>query len=170
MIEIVSQDTVMSASLRINSAAVGSSISPSTGPVGANIYFTIEGNDTAAANAGLPGGLAYVLMETDLYTVTQADANRGWVTVNFPSTRGGTPQNLILPPGQYWLVARMFSNAYQNNLSALDDQSVTQPWYTSVINVSNTWYSNGNNFRMPLNLRSGYTPPPCLAPTALALS
>jgi len=170
MIEIVSQDTVMSASLRINSAAVGSSISPSTGPVGANIYFTIEGNDTAAANAGLPGGLAYVLMETDLYTVTQADANRGWVTVNFPSTIGGTPQNLILPPGQYWLVARMFSNAYQNNLSALDDQSITQPWYTSVINVSNTWYSNGNNFRMPLNLRSGYTPPPCLAPTALAVN
>lgn len=170
MIEIVSQDTVMSASLRINSAPIGSSISPATGPVGANIYFTIEGNDTAAANAGLPGGLAYVLMETDLHTVTQADANRGWVTVNFPSTIGGTPQNLILPPGQYWLVARMFSNAYQNNLSALDDQSVTQPWYTSVINVSNTWYSNGNNFRMPLNLRSGYTPPPCLAPTALAVN
>jgi hypothetical protein len=167
MIEIVSQDTVMSASFRVFQ---GTSGNPASGPVGSNIYFTIEGNDTAAANAGLPGGLAYVLMETDLYTVTQADYDRGWITVNFPATIGGTAQNLILAPGQYWLVARMFSNAGQNHIRILDDQSVTQPWYTSVINVSNTWYSNGNNFRMPLNLRSGFTPPPCQAPTALAVN
>jgi hypothetical protein len=166
MIEIVSQDTVMSASFRVFQ---GTSGNPATGPVGSNIYFTIEGNDTAAANAGLPGGLAYVLMETDLYTVTQADYDRGWITVNFPATIGGTLQNRILAPGQYWLVARLFSNAGQNHIRILDDQSVTQPWYTSIINVSNTWYSNGNNFRMPLNLRSGFTPPPCQAPTALAV-
>ncbi|NDC73001.1 MAG: hypothetical protein EBZ62_06035, partial [Sphingobacteriia bacterium] len=167
MIEIVSQDTVMSASFRVFQGTSGAA---ATGPVGSNIYFTIEGNDTATANAGLPGGLAYVLMETDLYTVTQADYDRGWITVNFPATIGGTAQNRILAPGQYWLVARMFSNAGQNHIRILDDQSVTQPWYTSVINVSNTWYSNGNNFRMPLNLRSGYTPPPCQAPTALAVN
>ncbi|MFM7380009.1 MAG: fibronectin type III domain-containing protein, partial [Bacteroidota bacterium] len=167
MIEIVSQDTVMSASFRVFQ---GTSGNPASGPVGSNIYFTIEGNDTASANAGLPGGLAYVLMETDLYTVTQADYDRGWITVNFPATIGGTAQNRILAPGQYWLVARMFSNAGQNHIRILDDQSVTQPWYTSVINVSNTWYSNGNNFRMPLNLRSGFTPPPCQAPTALAVN
>ena len=167
MIEIVSQDTVMSASFRVFQ---GTSGNPASGPVGSNIYFTIEGNDTASANAGLPGGLAYVLMETDLYTVTQADYDRGWITVNFPSTIGGSPQNLILAPGQYWLVARMFSNAGQNHIRILDDQSITQPWYTSVINVTNTWYSNGNNFRMPLNLRSGYTPPPCQASSALSVN
>jgi hypothetical protein len=140
--QLVSTDTVTSATARLVNSGT------STSQAGGLIYFTLETGD---ANTGLPGGTASVVLETDLYTLTAADISRGRVTVPFPATLGGSPQERIVNPGEYWLVAHLFSNNGSNHISLIDDQTVTMPWFASVLFRSTDWFNNGNAIRMSLN-------------------
>ena len=140
--QLVSTDTVTSATARLVNSGT------STSQAGGLIYFTLETGD---ANTGLPGGTASVVLETDLYTLTAADISRGRVTVPFPATLGGSPQERIVNPGEYWLVAHLFSNNGSNHISLIDDQTVTMPWFATVLFRSTDWFNNGNAARMSLN-------------------
>jgi len=139
--EIVASDTVTSATARLaNSGAF-------TSQAGGLIFFTLETSD---ATTGLPGGQAAVVLETDLYTLSAQDVSRGRVTIPFPATLGGSPQDRVVVPGDYWLVAHLFSNGGLNHISLLDDQTVTMPNFASMLYIT-TWYTNGNALRMSLN-------------------
>ncbi|MFM8787077.1 MAG: T9SS type A sorting domain-containing protein, partial [Bacteroidota bacterium] len=89
-------------------------------------------------------------LETDLYTLTATDVSRGRVTIPFPATLGGSAQDRVVPPGDYWLVAHLFSNNGANHIQLVDDQTVTMPFFASII-YTNLWYSNGNAIRNSLN-------------------
>jgi hypothetical protein len=140
--QLVSTDTVTSATARLVNTGT------STSQAGGLMYFTLETGD---ATTGLPGGTASVVLETDLYTLTASDISRGRVTVPFPATLGGSPQERIVNPGEYWLVAHLFSNNGSNHISFIDDQTVTMPWFATVLFRSTDWYNNGNAARMSLN-------------------
>ena len=146
--QLVSTDTVTSATARLVNSGT------STSQVGGLLYFTLETGDV---NTGLPGGTGSVVLETDLYTLTAADLSIGRVTVPFPSTLGGSPQERIVNPGEYWLVAHLLSNNGSNHISLIDDQTVTMPWFATVLFRSTYWFHNGNAARMSLNFgRSPY--------------
>jgi len=140
--QLVSTDTVTSATARLVNTGT------STSQAGGLLYFTLETGD---ATTGLPGGSASVVLETDLYTLTASDISRGRVTVPFPATLGGSPQERIVAPGEYWLVAHLFSNNGSNHISLIDDQTVTMPWFATVLFRSTDWFNNGNAARMSLN-------------------
>ncbi|MFM8512408.1 MAG: hypothetical protein ACKOBI_01520, partial [Bacteroidota bacterium] len=140
--ELVNTDTVTSATALIQGTGT------STSQAGALIFFTLEKSDTTT---GLPGGQAAVVLETDLYTLTATDVSRGRVTIPFPATLGGSAQDRVVPPGDYWLVANLFSNNGANHISLLDDQTVTMPWFASVLFRQTDWFNNGNAVRMSLN-------------------
>lgn len=139
--ELVNTDTVTSATALMATGTNGSQ-------AGGLIFFTLETSD---ATTGLPGGQAAVVLETDLYTLSAQDVSRGRVTVPFPATLGGSPQERIVQPGDYWLVAHLFSNNGANHISLLDDQTVTMPWFASVLFRSTDWFNNGNAIRNSLN-------------------
>ncbi len=139
--ELVNTDTVTSATALMATGTNGSQ-------AGGLIFFTLETSD---ATTGLPGGQAAVVLETDLYTLTSIDVSRGRVTIPFPATLGGSPQERIVQPGDYWLVAHLFSNNGANHVSLLDDQTVTMPWFASVLYRSTDWFNNGNAIRNSLN-------------------
>ena len=140
--ELVNTDTVTSATALIQGTGT------STSQAGALIFFTLETSD---ATTGLPGGQAAVVLETDLYTLTATDVSRGRVTIPFPATVGGSPQERIVQPGDYWLVANLFSNNGTTHISLLDDQTVTMPSFASVLFRQTDWFTNGNAIRMSLN-------------------
>lgn len=140
--EIINQDTVTSATARLNIGGTGGT------QLGALIQFSVR---TANPADGLPGDVSAIVVETDIHTITQEDLDRGFVTVEFPEELGGLPQDRVLAPGDYWLVADLFSNNGANRIRLLDDLTFTQPWYTSVL-YTTQWYSNGNALRMFLNM------------------
>ncbi|MFM8514077.1 MAG: T9SS type A sorting domain-containing protein, partial [Bacteroidota bacterium] len=140
--ELVNSDTVTSATALIQGTGT------STSQAGALIFFTLETSDPTS---GLPGGQAAVVLETDLYTLTATDVSRGRVTIPFPASVGGSPQERVVQPGDYWLVANLFSNNGANHISLLDDQTVTMPWFASVLFRQTDWFTNGNAVRMSLN-------------------
>jgi hypothetical protein len=139
--ELVNTDTVTSATALMATGTNGSQ-------AGGLIFFTLETSD---ATTGLPGGQAAVVLETDLYTLSAQDVSRGRVTIPFPATLGGSPQDRVVPPGDYWLVANLFSNNGNNHIALLDDQTVTMPWFASVLFRQTDWFNNGNAVRMNLN-------------------
>jgi len=140
--ELVNSDTVTSATALIQGTGT------STSQAGALIFFTLETSDPTS---GLPGGQAAVVLETDLYTLTATDVSRGRVTIPFPATVGGSPQDRVVTPGDYWLVANLFSNNGTTHISLLDDQTVTMPSFASVLFRQTDWFTNGNAVRMSLN-------------------
>jgi hypothetical protein len=139
--ELVNTDTVTSATALMATGTSGSQ-------AGGLIFFTLETSDTTT---GLPGGQAAVVLETDLYTLSAQDVSRGRVTIPFPATLGGSPQDRVVVPGDYWLVAHLFSNNGVNHISLLDDQTVTMPWFASVLYRQTGWFTNGNAIRNSLN-------------------
>lgn len=142
LFELVNQDTVTSVTARLNVGGTAST------QVGGLVLFTIRTPDPAN---GLPGDVTTILVESDIYVITQEDINNGFIRVEFPAELFGAPQNRVLPPGDYWLQADLFSNAGANRVRFLDDLTFTQPWFVSVL-YTTQWFSNGNAIRMSLNM------------------
>jgi hypothetical protein len=64
----------------------------------------------------------------------------------------GTPQNVVLQPGDYFIGVEMYSNNDVNRVRILDDESITQPFYAAIIFMPNDrWYSNGNAWGIRAN-------------------
>jgi hypothetical protein len=139
---MINQDTVTSVTARLNVGGTAST------QVGGLVLFTIR---TPNPTDGLPGDVTSILVESDIYVITQEDINNGFIRVEFPAELFGAPQNRVLPPGDYWLQADLFSNAGANRVRFLDDLTFTQPWFVSVL-YTTQWFSNGNALRMSLNM------------------
>jgi len=142
LFELVNQDTVTSVTARLNVGGTAST------QVGGLVLFSIR---TPDPTNGLPGDITTVLMETDIHVITQEDITNGFIRVEFPAVLFGAPQNRVLPPGDYWLQADLFSNGGANRVRFLDDLTFTQPWFVSVL-YTTQWFSNGNALRMSLNM------------------
>ena len=99
-------------------------------------------NDGFLSLTDLNGNVA----ESDYYTVTAADIAAGKITVFFP-------QPVALGDGAYY-AAVLTEVSTSNIIRILNDETVLQPWYASVIHLINDGgtYSNGNALAIRMNM------------------
>ncbi len=86
--------------------------------------------------------------ESDYYTITAADIAAGKITVFFP-------QPVALADGAYYASVITEVDASNTNIiRILNDETVLQPWYASVIHLINDGgtYSNGNSLAIRMNM------------------
>lgn len=140
LLEITTQDTITSATVRL----------ASTTQAGSSFFFTVR---TPLAN-GNPGDAAEIICESDVYTVTAQDVTRGFVTIPIPVDLAGLQQDRILEPGDYWFVIDLFSTPTAR-IMLLDDQTVTMPTFATLM-FTDQWFNNGNAVRFRANF--GITP------------
>jgi hypothetical protein len=85
--------------------------------------------------------------ESDYYTVTAADVSAGKITVFFPLP-------VALADGAYFAAVLTEVDASNTNIiRILNDETVLQPWYASMIHlIGDASYSNGNAFAIRMNM------------------
>jgi len=146
-----------------------------TGTIFANMYHLRGGNtnnvvvslEIGIANSTNPGTTIQVAMidtatffadgyqslsdingnvaESDFYTVTAADVSAGKITVFFP-------QPVALDDNAYYAAVLTEVNA-ATNIRILNDETVTQPSYASMIHlIGDATYTNGNAFAIRMNM------------------
>ena len=85
------------------------------------------------------------LEQSDAYTITQADVDAGSVTIAFSEA-------VELEDNAYFVSCEMFSNDGANDIRILDDETVPQPFYCSMIYIPNDQvYSNGTAVGIRIN-------------------
>ena len=78
-----------------------------------------------------------VVESSDFYLVTQNDVDNGFITVPFSSP-------VYLAPDAYFISVEMYSNGNDTDIYILDDETVPQPAYMSMIYIpGDQIYSNG---------------------------
>lgn len=101
-------------------------------------------------------------MQSDFYTLTVADSASRNVYVPIPAVLNGVPQDRRLAAGGYMVSVELFSNNNANGIAILDDITVTQtPWASLIYfpgNASNgaRWFSNGNAFFVRAHLNKPF--------------
>lgn len=107
-------------------------------------------NGTLTSATSLP-----IILQSDNYTITATDTTTRLITVPIPDVLlTGTNQTAakILSPKGYYVSVEMFSNADANRIRVLDDETVTNPSWSSIIYIPATatdparWFTNGNNY------------------------
>tara|TARA_B100000700_G_scaffold327066_1_gene440483 strand:+ start:810 stop:2768 length:1959 start_codon:yes stop_codon:yes gene_type:complete len=79
-----------------------------------------------------------IIASSDFYIVEQTDVDNGFMTIPFPEA-------VTLSPDAYYIGIEMYSNDNENDIFILDDETVPQPYYMSMIYIPNDQiYSNGN--------------------------
>ncbi len=98
-----------------------------------------------------------VLLESDIYTLTRQDSIAGRAVIPIPRVlANGFNQNVVMEPGDYFIGVEMYSNNDAQRVRILDDESITQPVYASIIYIPapvnpNRWYTNGNAWGIRAN-------------------
>ncbi len=94
-----------------------------------------------------------VLLESEIYSITRQDSMAGRAIIPIPTRLSdGTPQNVVLQPGDYFVGIEMYSNNDVNRVRILDDESIEQPFYAAIIFMpGDRWYSNGNAWGIRAN-------------------
>jgi len=78
------------------------------------------------------------IAESDFYMVTEDDVINGFIDVNFD-------QPVSVQPNAYYIGVEMYSNGNETDIYILDDETVPQPSYLSMIYIpEDQVYSNGN--------------------------
>ena len=78
-----------------------------------------------------------VIATSDFYLVTQSDVDNGFITVPFSSPE-------YLSAGSYFISVEMYSNGNATDIYILDDETIPQPYYMSMIYIpGDQVYSNG---------------------------
>ena len=78
-----------------------------------------------------------IYAQSDFYLLTQADVDLGYVDVGFS-------ESYSADPGAYMLTVEMYSNGNENDMYILDDTTVPQPAYCSMIYIpGDQAYTNG---------------------------
>lgn len=107
-------------------------LSSATVPGGSIIVSLHDTADVFADDVTLP------LEQSDVIDVTQADVDAGMMTVMF-----GEP--FTAEPNAYFASVEMFSNSNASDIRILNDLTVPQPNYSSMIYIPNDQvYTNGN--------------------------
>tara|TARA_R110002072_G_scaffold282761_1_gene445798 strand:+ start:21221 stop:23023 length:1803 start_codon:yes stop_codon:yes gene_type:complete len=108
---------------------------------GGEIYASIIDTGVFLNNATTP------LFLSQPYTVTAADVTAGFCTVPFDT--GFEP---VLTAGVYFAAVELYSNSNQNDIRILDDITVAQPFYGSMIFIpGDQTYSNGTAIGIRMN-------------------
>lgn len=109
---------------------------------GAEAYGSIKDTSTWFANDMTP------LFSTTGVTVSATDISNGYIYLPFTSP-------ITLNPGAYMAAVEMYSNANTNDIRILDDESVDQPWYASMIYIpGDQVYSNGTAYAIRLQVNN----------------
>jgi hypothetical protein len=163
------------ASLQVTTTLGSNSFNTPTGTIFANMYHLRGGNtnnvvvslEIGIANTTNAGTTIQVAMidtatffadgyqslsdlngnvaESDFYTVTAADVSAGKITVFFP-------QPVALADDAYYAAVLTEVNA-ATNIRILNDETVTQPSYASMIHlIGDATYTNGNAFAIRMNM------------------
>ena len=97
--------------------------------------LTITLHDTANVFAN---DVTSFLEESDVYDITQQDVNSGSIDVMFQDP-------IEIEPNAYFVGVELFSNAGDNIIRIVDDLTVPQPEYSSMIYIPDDQvYTNGN--------------------------
>jgi hypothetical protein len=145
---MVNPDTVTAVTVRLAAGTVP----------GGDVVVSIR--DTAGIftnfNTALTGANSFpIVLQSDNYTITSADTTSRLITIPIPDVLlTGTNQAAakVLSPKGYFVSVEMFSNADANRIRILDDETVTNPTWSSLIFIPATatdparWFTNGNNF------------------------
>lgn len=142
LIELSAADTITAIRIRLGSTSVAGGI------------ITAAVRDTnGLANAEYANGFSFTaLISSDAYTLTAADVTAGFVDIEIPSNLFGTPQDLVLQPGAYFVSAELISNGGASHIRIIDDLTYERfiPPYQSVIylpapdpTTPARWYTNG---------------------------
>ena len=79
-----------------------------------------------------------ILTESDFYVVSQTDVENGFMIIPFSTPYTASPE-------AYMIGLEMYSNGNLNDTYVLDDETVPQPFYMSMIYIpGDQVYSNGN--------------------------
>lgn len=143
LIELVNADTITAVRVRLGSTTVAGSI------------ITVAVRDTnGLANAEYANAFSFTqLIASDAYTLTAANIAAGFVDIEIPRDLFGTPQDLILQPGAYYVSAELISNNGAAHIRVIDDLTYERfvPPYQSIIflptppGASARWYTNGSS-------------------------
>jgi hypothetical protein len=107
--------------------------------------LTVAGGELVVAlrdTVGMAVGTTFaadntILESSDFYLVTQDDVDNGFITVPFSSP-------VYLAPDAYFISVEMYSNGNQTDIYILDDETVPQPAYMSMIYIpGDQAYTNG---------------------------
>lgn len=144
LIELANADTITAVRVRLGSTTVAGGI------------VTVAVRDTnGLANAEYVNAFSFTqLISSDAYTLTAADIAAGFVDIEIPRDLFGTPQDLILQPGAYYVSAELISNNGASHIRIIDDltyERFVQP-YQSIIylpapdpSTPARWYTNGSS-------------------------
>jgi hypothetical protein len=147
--KVVNGVYVFLARSRVNSSIVAS-IRDTTG-IFANFSQTLQ------SATSLPS-----LVTSDPYVLPSTAGNR-MVFIPFPDTlSSGTIQSSakVLTAGGYYLSIELFSNSGGDTIRVWDDETVTNPSWSSIVYIPGTsarWYTNGNNFMIGASLSNPVT-------------
>jgi len=141
LMELTAADTITAIRIHLGSTTVAGGI------------ITAAVRDTnGLANGEYANAFSFTsLIESQAYTVTAADVTRGYVDIEIPRLLFGTPQDLILQPGAYYVSAELISNGGASHIRIIDDLTYERfaPFYQSIIylpappNAAARWYTNG---------------------------
>ena len=106
------------------------------------------------------GMFGNALFTSDLYTVTANDVSQGYFDIPVvtltgwdPNTSQNTWANLDVTPGNYYAAVELYSAGNTYDIRILDDETVPQPAWQSVIwYPQDQAYTNGNAFAIQLIL------------------
>ena len=106
------------------------------------------------------GMFGNALFTSDLYTVTANDVSQGYFDIPVvtltgwdPNTGQNTWANLDVTPGNYYAAVELYSAGNTYDIRILDDETVPQPAWQSVIwYPQDQAYTNGNAFAIQLIL------------------
>ena len=106
------------------------------------------------------GMFGNALFTSDLYTVTANDVSQGYFDIPVvtltgwdPNTNQNTWTNLDVTPGNYYAAVELYSAGNTYDIRILDDETVPQPAWQSVIwYPQDQAYTNGNAFAIQLIL------------------
>ncbi|MDC3133372.1 T9SS type A sorting domain-containing protein [Bacteroidota bacterium] len=146
-------DQLNSVKVLLSSAGTGSN-------AGAEITLMIYDSATFMFDPFDPFNYIY---SSEIYTLTANDVSNGYFEIPVVTNSGWDPvsgsstwENLTLVPGNYYFGIQMTSYSNTYDIRILDDETVPQPWWSSMIYlpVDGSTYSNGNAFAIRLNLGS----------------
>ena len=118
-------------------SVTGVQIELSNATVAGSIVISSLHDSTALFNEDVYNPLA----SSNAHVITATDLTNGFVNIPFT-------QAIYIGPGQYYSGVELFSNSGANEIDILDDVTIPQPWWTSMIYIANGatlgLYSNGN--------------------------
>ena len=129
--DIAEGTNVAGATIMLDSYAYGSPLTVA----GGELVVAIRDTSLISSETFDPG--SGVVESSDFYLVTQDDVDNGFITVPFSSP-------VYLAPDAYFISVEMYSNGNDTDIYILDDETIPQPFYMSMIYIpGDAVYSNG---------------------------